>query len=242
MSDGTRDAVIARYRSVLDRAGWLDPAQRGAVFGSFARTLAPWLPEDRGAPMLDAACGEGSLLAFLAGRGYTSVSGFDLSPENVALCREHGLAQVRQHDLMDLDRFEPGRRYRIIFLLDILEHLSKRDAVPVLRACRERLAPGGAVVAQTPNLGSVLGTFVRHSDLTHEWGMTETSAADLFVAAGFRRDAVEVRPAWAATTALGRLREWYLRLVHRLVFLSAGAERPRIATKNLLVRGVVEGG
>ncbi len=33
----------------------------------------------------------GILLAFLSGKGYGNLAGFDLSPENVRICQERGL-------------------------------------------------------------------------------------------------------------------------------------------------------
>lgn len=55
---------------------------------------------------------------------------------------------------------------------------------------------------------------------------------------GFRNEDIEIRPAWNATTLLGYLREVYLRLLHNLVFLAEDRSRPRIPTKNLLIRAV----
>lgn len=233
----TREAVLARYHTIMGRPAPTDPEARRVIFRSLERTLGPWLPAARDARILDVACGEGAVLAFLRARGYTDLAGFDLSPENVALCREAGLDFVRVHDALALDAFEPGRSFDAVLCLDVLEHLPKDEAVPFVAACARRLAPGGSLIVQTPNMGSVLGAFARHNDLTHEWGLTEATASELLVAAGFAPGDVEVRPAWEATTAAGRLREAYLRLLHRAVFAAAGAGRPRVPTKNLLVRG-----
>lgn len=237
-TQGTRAAVLERYHTAMRRDAAREASGRGLIRRALARNLDPWLPDDRDAPMLDIGCGEGVLLGLLRDRGYRRLAGFDLSPENVALCHADGLDVVAMHDATDLASFAPGARYRVVFLIDVVEHLPKEDAVPVLRAVRARLEPGGTVIVRTPNLGSLLGALERYGDLTHEWGLTERSAVDLMRAAGFAAGDIDVAAAWGATTALGRIRERYLRVLHRTVFLSAGRARPRICTPNLLIRGV----
>lgn len=231
----TRARQIERYHTATGRPSIDDPRVRRLVWRSFERTIGPWLPADRGAKILDAGCGEGALLAFLRDRGYTNLEGFDLSPECVAVCHRLGLGFVKRFDLLELERW-PGEDYHAIFLLDVVEHLPKEKAAGVLEVARTKLAPGGYLVIQTPNLGSLLGPYHRYYDLTHEFGLTEKSVRDLLALAGFERDRVEVRPAWNAATQLGRAREVYLRVLHFLVFLAEDASRPRIPTKNLLVR------
>jgi 2-polyprenyl-3-methyl-5-hydroxy-6-metoxy-1,4-benzoquinol methylase len=236
---GTRARQIERYHTTTGRPDLADPRVRRLVFRSFQRTVGPWLPPDRRSKILDAACGEGALLAFLRERGYTNLEGFDLSPECVAECHELGLTFVKAWDLLELADW-PGEGYGVIFLMDIVEHLPKERAAEVLEAARGKLAPGGSLVIQTPNLGSLMGPYLRYHDLTHEFGLTEKSVRDLLALAGFRRERVDVRPAWNAATALGRAREVYLRLLHRLIFLAEDRSRPRIPTKNLLVRAARE--
>ncbi|MDQ4024894.1 MAG: hypothetical protein M3217_05305, partial [Actinomycetota bacterium] len=77
--------------------------------------------------------------------------------------------------------------------------------------------------------------YYRYYDLSHEFGLTEKSARDLFMTAGFGDADVEVSPAWNATTLLGYGREAYARLLHYAVFLADDSSRPRIPTKNLLI-------
>lgn len=231
----THDRQIERYHTATGRPSIGDPRVRRLVWRSFARTVGPWLPADRGARILDAACGEGALLAFLRDRGYMNLEGFDLSPECVAESHRLGLPFVQRFDLLELERW-PGQGYQVVFLMDIVEHLPKERAAGVLEQARRKLAPGGYLVIQTPNLGSLMGPYHRYCDLTHEFGLTERSVRDLLALAGFERDRLEVRPAWNAATSLGRLREVWLRALHRLIFLAEDASRPRIPTKNLLVR------
>lgn len=81
-------------------------------------------------------------------RGW-SVAGIDPDPEAVNVAKEiHGL-EARVGAVQDL--LADARRYDVITLHHVLEHV--HDPVATLAACRELLAPGGAVVVTTPNAG-----------------------------------------------------------------------------------------
>jgi 2-polyprenyl-3-methyl-5-hydroxy-6-metoxy-1,4-benzoquinol methylase len=232
----TRERMLQRYHSLGRRPSLEDPATRRTVFKSFRRTLGEWLPPERGTRVLDVGCGEGALLLFLRESGYLDLHGFGLSPENVDLCHAAGLAFVREFDALRLGEYDPDLLFDLIIALDIVEHLPKQAAAGFLELARSRLRAGGRLIIQTPNLGSVQGAFIRYNDLTHEFGLTENTVVDLLSAAGFEVSRIEIRPAWNATTAVGHLREIWLRLLHFAVFVAEGSGRPRIPTKNLLVR------
>lgn len=170
--------------------------------------------------------------------GYCNVHAFDISHEKVRQCHARGFAFVRAFDALKLESLPGPAEFDAIFLLDALEHIPKHSVPSVLEQARHRLRAGGALVIQTPNMGSLLAGWMRYGDWTHEFGLTESSALDLLRSAGFDHPSVEIRPALNATTILGGLREWYLSLLHGIVFLSGGAQRPRIASKNLLIRAV----
>jgi hypothetical protein len=124
--------------------------------------------------------------------------------------------------------------------MDLIEHLPKQLVSAFLTDLRGRLAPGGVLLIQTPNMGSVTATFNRYYDLSHDFGVTEQSAVALLMSAGFSAGRIEVRPAWNATTYLGMLRQLYLTWLHSLIFLCEGSNRPRIPTKNLIIRAAVD--
>lgn len=234
----TRDVIFERYHTLSRRGAWDSPEGRRTTLRALDRVLTPVLPGDRDARILDVGCGEGAVLGLLREKGYRRLAGFDLSGENVALCRGSGLEFVGRHDANEIESFTPGERFDVVLLVDLIEHLPKATALPLLIAASRRLADGGRLVIQTPNMGSVFAAFHRHNDLTHEWGVTERSLTDLLHAAGFEEDQIRVLPAWSATTPRGRLRERYLLALHRVVYAAEGRERPRIPTGNLLAVAV----
>jgi 2-polyprenyl-3-methyl-5-hydroxy-6-metoxy-1,4-benzoquinol methylase len=231
----TTERLIEQYNSMNRRPTVDDDAMRKVIFKSFRRTLDPWLPVSKSVKILDIACGEGALLSFLKQEGYVNLSGFDLSSENVQICQRLGLLFVTKFDALDLNDW-PDSDYDLIFALDILEHIPKEEAAQFLINIRAKLNLEGRVIVQTPNMGSVLGLFHRYSDLSHEFCLSEKSARTLFMLAGFSESKIDICPTWNATTYMGYLREIYLRLLHLLVFLAEGESRPRIPTKNLLIR------
>ena len=121
------------------------------------------------------------------------------------------------------------------FALDLVEHLPKEEAASFIEQLYHLLKAGGYVVVQTPNMGSMVGAYLRYNDLSHEFGLTENTALSLFALGGFEFNKIEVLPSWNATTTAGYLREIYLRFLHRIYFLVEGSNRPRIVTKNLLI-------
>lgn len=233
----TVDRLYSKYNSFNRRATIEDPRVRLVSFRSMRRSLARWLPGDKSTPILDVACGEGALLAFLKEEGYANLSGFDFSPENVAICHRLGLSFVEQANALEKFGSVSQQTFGLVLAIDLVEHLPKQKAAGFIESVRSALAPGGALVLQTPNAGSLYGCYNRYYDLSHEFAVTEKSAVDLMMLGGFSVDEIEVRPHWNATTWLGKLREVYLSLLHRLIFLGEGSRRPRIPTGNLLIRG-----
>ncbi|MET0555461.1 MAG: class I SAM-dependent methyltransferase [Vicinamibacteria bacterium] len=144
----------------------------------FHHRLSAFLPEDRGAAILDAACGAGELLHYLLSRGYRSAEGVDLSAEQIAQARASGLANVRQADMF-VHLEESASRYDLIVASHVIEHLHKSEAVRCLRALRHALRPGGRMLVLTPNAGSPLGIGYSFGDFTHEVHFTAMSLAQV---------------------------------------------------------------
>jgi 2-polyprenyl-3-methyl-5-hydroxy-6-metoxy-1,4-benzoquinol methylase len=159
-----------------------------------------WLPADRGARILDAACGVGYALMMLKDAGYTNVHGVDVSPDQVQNARKLGLA-VEQGDVLGTLRAQPAH-WDCILGIDFIEHLTKDELMEFLDVARAALAPGGRLIVRTPNANSPIGPRSRYRDLTHELIFTEQSLREAFLTCGLRPVAIvggKVRP----FTALG---------------------------------------
>jgi len=151
--------------------------------------LRNWLPEDKGAAIVDLACGGGKFLHFLQERRYHCLKGVDISPEQVRLARQI-IPEVQESNVLD---FLVGRRdcYDVISGLDIIEHFQKEEALRFLDGCYSALKPKGRLILQTPNADSPWGGAIRYGDFTHEVCFTPDSIIRLMQLCGFRD--IEVR-------------------------------------------------
>jgi len=156
-------------------------------YSSHALLLREFPRQGDGRRVLDIGCAGGYLAEILAQRGF-SVTGIDLP----GTAHASGIQFVAA----DLDRGLPAldRRFDFIICADVLEHL--REPERLLRECRERLAPGGALIASLPNSGHayfrghvLMGHFPRHDrglfDRTHLQFYTWHGWVDLLRRAGF---------------------------------------------------------
>ncbi len=119
-------------------------------------------------PVLEPATGNGRMLVPLAQAGH-SVSGFDLSPEMLALCK----ANCAQHGV-EAELSEQGFttfRYAQKFAAIVLPAGSFQlltdvvDAMSFLRRSKEALAPNGKLLLDI----SVIGGFMDHAPSARHW-------------------------------------------------------------------------
>jgi 2-polyprenyl-3-methyl-5-hydroxy-6-metoxy-1,4-benzoquinol methylase len=162
--------------SLADADAWGEP------YDTFLRG---WLPANKDAAILDVACGYGRLLRFFAKRGYSRVTGIDISPEQVALAKQIHPDVVHTEALEFLQARPAG--FDLITAFDLIEHLHKDEAIRFLDACHNALRPGGRLVLQTPNADSPCGTMHRYNDFTHEIGLNPNALSWLMGICGFKQ-------------------------------------------------------
>ena len=116
-----------------------------------ARRSSELMYLDRRAPgrVLDVGCGAGEKLALLAEHGWT-VEGQDVDPAAAQHARERHRVTVHLGDLRSLQL--PAGSYDAIVMSHVLEHV--HDPRALLQECRRLLAPGGLLVALSPNPAS----------------------------------------------------------------------------------------
>jgi SAM-dependent methyltransferase len=156
-------------------------------YSSHALVLREFPRQGDGRRVLDIGCAGGYLAEMLGQRGFC-VTGIDL-PGTPHPSGMHFVAA-------DLERGLPALEgsFDYIICADVLEHL--REPERLLRECRERLAPGGALIASLPNSGHayfrgqvLMGRFPQHDrglfDRTHVQFYTWRGWVDLLARAGF---------------------------------------------------------
>lgn len=180
-----RDSIYKNYASFFESKENLPPlknSKKDALL--FEYYFRGWLPTSPDAAICDLGCGDGGLLRFLAGRGFTDLSGVDVSPEQIVRARGVPARLLCGDAIEHLER-SPGR-YDLLIARDVVEHLSKDELLRFFELARAGLRPGGRLVVQTPNGEAPLVGSVRYGDLTHELCLTPELARRLLEHAGFR--------------------------------------------------------
>ncbi len=181
-----RTRIYEKYASVFKGDNVEFNTEAAERYGAaFSRYLVGWLPEKKDAAILDLACGSGRMLYLLKQKGYTNLAGVDLSAEQVALARQI-TDNVAEGDIFGF--LAAGKnKYDLIFAQDIIEHVSKDDALNLLDACHAALVPGGRLILSTPNAESPACNFRRYGDFTHEICFTPPALGKIMELTGFEQ-------------------------------------------------------
>jgi SAM-dependent methyltransferase len=161
--------------------------------------------------LLDVGAASGLLVAEARARGLDAVGVEPSGALRDTARARHGvelLAGVLPHPALD------GRRFDLVFLVDVLEHVA--DPIGLLRECARRLAPAGILVVVTPDAGSVaarlLGRRWWHFRLAHVGYFNRRSLARAVERAGLVTVAVRRAKWYFAVDYLATRLEEYLPL------------------------------
>ena len=108
--------------------------------------------EAKQGPVLEIGCGRGEFLGLLRDAGIRA-QGVDIDPGMVQWARGGGF-DVIQDDALEFLHADPAPGpYQGVFCAHFIEHLTTEQVVHFLEGVRRVLAPGGRLVAVTPNPG-----------------------------------------------------------------------------------------
>jgi SAM-dependent methyltransferase len=145
-----------------------------------------WLPSNPDARCVDVGCGTGEFLHYLRTRGLNNISGIDLSAGSLAVARQLGLQVELASAGTWFSSVEPGS-LGMVSAFNFFEHLRKNEILELLPKIYRALAPGGRLLAVTPNGLSPFGGATRYWDFSHETGFTPASWRQLARISGFRK-------------------------------------------------------
>jgi SAM-dependent methyltransferase len=148
------------------------------------KELAPMLPDDRHGAVLDVGCGYGFALLALRKLHFENIEGVEVSLQQAERARSLGLKVEVVEDTRSWLEART-RRFSVVMLLDVLEHVPVSEQIILLRSIRNVLEPNGRLIIQVPNANSMLAARWRYNDFTHYSSFTEHSLYFVLKNAGF---------------------------------------------------------
>ncbi len=195
-----------------------------------------------GGTLLDLGMGAGRFLAGAEKAGYT-VSGCDFDTEAIQTAKDFwGLTDVHPLSVDEFVAKFPEKKFDVITMFEILEHLDGFDVIPKLH---QLLNPGGLLVISTPWRGRWSGFFNGDNPPEHLTRWSDSAIRNFFEARGFR-----IRRMRHMTGAPGyfsrllmRFSEWTsgwlsFGLSKKLTGKSDGATAPRVVSGKPVKRSV----
>lgn len=105
-------------------------------------------------PVVDLGCGQGQLLGRLRAENVPA-RGIDTDLTSVMSAREKGL-EVFHADALQWLGEQPEHSIGSLIATHLIEHLQLNDLVRLLELAATRLVPGGLLIAETPNPGTLI--------------------------------------------------------------------------------------
>ena len=140
-----------------------------------------------GKRVLDFGSGHGDLLAQLFRRGIAA-HGLEFSAGSAAATRARFASEARFLGIEvtdDLPSPYADGSFDVVFLVEVVEHLLEEQVAPTMRELTRLLAPGGHVVATTPNAEQLVHEEVHCPDCGatfHRWQHQRSLTADSLAA------------------------------------------------------------
>lgn len=165
------------------------------------------------ARLLEVGCGSGALVAELAARGYSDVTGVDLAELAVAAARRAGL-----HNVVRMDGSETSyedESFDCIVASDVLEHIM--DEQKALLEWKRLLRPGGVLVCFVPAFAFLWSD--HDVENRHYRRYSRSMLESVVVEAGYEVERIGYWNAWLFAPMTG------MRMVRRVMARSRRLER-----------------
>jgi 2-polyprenyl-3-methyl-5-hydroxy-6-metoxy-1,4-benzoquinol methylase len=192
------------YGELVDE-GYLESSETRRI--QMRKMLARLQRIHPGRTLLDVGCAAGLLVEEAMSLGFEAV-GVEPSHSLAEQAQQRGLPVL--HGVLPCQELA-GKRFDIVCLVDVIEHVA--DPVSLLKLSAEQMAPGGAMLVVTPDIGSVtaklLGEKWWHLRVAHVGYFDRRTMARAAQAAGLRV-ASAFRPWWffPASYLVERIRKY----------------------------------
>jgi len=187
---------------------------------------------------IDLGCGYGNFLYYLRARHWADAAGYDLTEGQVALAQSLGLNAQLGDARQALDSQQD---VSLVAAFDLIEHLSKNDAVALLRQSHQVLKDGGLMIVQCPCADGFRGAHDFCNDLTHRWAPTSNTLSQMLGAAGFSRvTLIDLTLPPFPRTLRSRIRNFVRRmagLAAKPALAALGVGTPKIWSNSMIALG-----
>jgi len=170
------------------------------------RVIERFYSPGQGLHVLDAGCGTGAALGYLA--DYGVVTGLDYSPDALQLSRRRGRGRLTRASISDLP-FHNGV-FDLVTSFDVLCLLGVDD-LRALHEFRRVLVPGGRILLRLPACNWLRGAHDAAVDIAHRYKGREVG--DRLARAGFVVEHTSYANTWLFPLAV--LKRWSERLLPR---------------------------
>lgn len=209
-----RDILYGNYSASFGEQKALDARVQHAQY----EATYDQLPSKRGVTVADLGCGKGEWLAWMAAKGFTQLTGVDLSPADLAIARQSDPSRTWIEGNVITFLESQTTTFDLLHAKDIIEHFTKDEFIRFLTAAKNALKSGGELWLLTFNAQSPLSSAIRYGDFTHEIGLTPASMAQCLRACGFKHISVQGRH-YCSTSTSGQIRRILGQIVFKLARL-----------------------
>lgn len=206
-----RDILYGNYSASFGEQKALDASVQHAQYEATYDALTT----NRDAVIADLGCGKGEWLAWMAAKGFTQLTGVDLSPSDLAIARQNNPARAWIEENVITFLESQTAAFDLLHAKDIIEHFTKDEFIRFLLAAKTALKPGGELWLLTFNAQSPLSSAIRYGDFTHEIGLTPASMAQCLRACGFTHISVQGRH-YCSNSTSGKIRSILGQIVFQL--------------------------
>ncbi|MCF8002801.1 MAG: class I SAM-dependent methyltransferase [Chromatiaceae bacterium] len=178
------DRIVKNYYATTSAKGHNDQFDYATASMGLKRGLGDWF-DVKGKSVVDLGSGTGELCWLAIDQNANSVTGVNLSQDEIDCARSQVKAEFVCKDILSYLESLPSESVDRLFAMNILEHLDKDTLVAVLEQSARVLCADGKLIAMVPNATSPYGGMTRYWDITHQLAFTPSSIRQLMRLCGF---------------------------------------------------------
>lgn len=215
-----------------------DKSEYEKYYRYFKKNYENYLPEKKDSLILDLGCGTGHFLYYLKKQKYSNYIGVDFGKQAIEFCKKNNMApRIINSEVSDFLK-KSKQQFDAIIFNDIIEHIPKKELIPLLKLMKTKLNNSGVLLIKTPNLSNpITAGSSRYIDFTHTLGFTEESLSQVLKLAEFKNIKIKAQDIFVFNpiiNILGNTLHFIFGIFFRLMFLIYGRKTAKIFSKDII--------